>query len=267
MSLVQAGKKPLIIAHRGASLSAPENTIAAFSNAIADGAEGIEFDVRMSKDGVPIVFHDSNLLRIAGKDVRVSTIRYSELSEVDVGSWFNTAHPALGAAAFSMERIPTLTAVMDLLAGFAGAIYVELKGANKDMSKLAAAVGKVLAGYSNRSALIVKSFNLEAVLQVRAVSQGIETAALFKPNIMRLMRKESQLINIAKEMEFDRLSIHFSLASKKLMKLADAAGMPVTIWTVDSPRWIKRSIMLGIDSIITNDPAGQLEARERVLIC
>ncbi len=68
---------------------------------------------------------------------------------------------------------------------------------------------------------------------------------------------------IACDLRVDRLSIHFSLATKKLMQAAGKAGMPVTIWTADNPLWIKRSLMLGIDSVITNEPARLLDVRDR----
>jgi glycerophosphoryl diester phosphodiesterase len=81
-------KTPLIIAHRGASAVAPENTIAAFRRAIEVGADGVEFDVRLARDGVPVVIHDSTLERTAGLKRGVSDLTSEELSQIDVGSWF-----------------------------------------------------------------------------------------------------------------------------------------------------------------------------------
>ncbi len=83
------GKKPLIIAHRGASAIAPENTLAAFRRAIDDGAEGIEFDVRLTKDGVPVVLHDAQLNRVGRCEGRVIDFTSKQLQKLDVGSWFN----------------------------------------------------------------------------------------------------------------------------------------------------------------------------------
>ena len=79
---------PLIIGHRGASADAPENTMAAFREAIAVGADGIEFDVRLTRDGVPVVIHDSTLRRTGGLPQRIAEITQSELATIDVGSWF-----------------------------------------------------------------------------------------------------------------------------------------------------------------------------------
>lgn len=255
-------KTPLIIAHRGSSAVAPENTIAAFSRALQDGTEGIEFDVRLTRDGVPVVFHDSTLKRIAGAEDRISELDSDELKTIDAGSWFNGAFPERAKKQFAKERIPTLEETLEFLKDFTGWIYVELKGA-ADTAGLAKAVGEILARYSGKLKLIVKSFNFEAVPQVAAICPGIETAALFAPKIMHILRKEKRLISIAREMNFDRLSLHFSLATKRLMGLAALENLPVTIWTADSPRWVRKSLALGIDSLITNDPYAQLRERNR----
>jgi len=84
-------KTPLIIGHRGASAVAPENTMAAFREAIAAGCDGIEFDVRLTRDGVPVIIHDSTLRRTAGLAARVADLTWAELEQVDVGSWFARA--------------------------------------------------------------------------------------------------------------------------------------------------------------------------------
>src|SRR6185295_1303429 len=97
---------PLIIGHRGASAVAPENTMAAFREAIAVGADGIEFDVRLASDGVPVVIHDSTLRRTGGLNQRVADLSSQELSKVDVGTWF--------APRFANEAAPSLTELFNL---------------------------------------------------------------------------------------------------------------------------------------------------------
>ena len=131
---------PLIIAHRGASALAPENTLAAFRKAIEDGAEGIEFDVRLSKDGTAVVFHDADLKRIAGRDEKIIDLSFEELQKIDIGSWFNRVFPRLENEQFSNETIPTLQDVLDLLKDFRGLIYIELKCKEREVEPLAEAV-------------------------------------------------------------------------------------------------------------------------------
>jgi glycerophosphoryl diester phosphodiesterase len=256
-------KRPLIIAHRGSSASAPENTFAAFSQALADKTEGIEFDVRITRDGVPVVFHDASLKRIAGDDTRISSMNLEELNGVDAGSWFNSLNPERADLRFIGERIPTLEAVLEFLEHFAGSIYIELKGTQRNMKRLAAAVGEILKKYVDDRRLIVKSFQLDIIPMIVKICPGLNTAALFAPNILRMLQKEKRLVKIASELNCSRLSIHFSLATKNLMRAAANADMPVTIWTADNPLWIKRSLLLGIDSVITNEPARLIEFRNR----
>src|SRR4029453_3971142 len=103
---------PLILGHRGASALAPENTLAAFSRAIGDGADGIEFDVRLARDGVPVVIHDASLKRTGLIDRPVCELTSAELGQVDVGSWF-TARAQNPKQPFSGETLPTLAQVFE----------------------------------------------------------------------------------------------------------------------------------------------------------
>ncbi|MEO8572695.1 MAG: glycerophosphodiester phosphodiesterase family protein [Pyrinomonadaceae bacterium] len=254
---------PLIIAHRGASATAPENTFAAFKRAIESGVDGVEFDVRLSKDGVPMVIHDATLLRTAGRDEHVAALTADELSRVYVGSWFNAAHPTRARPEFSAERIPSLRTVLQLLKNVPGPIYVELKTeADDEVPALVEGVCREIAGSPVLEKIIVKSFRLEVIPRTRAVLPGVRTAALFAPKVMRLLRKEKYLIDIARELGADHLSLHKSLVSRKLVAKAEKFGMPVTIWTVDRASRIQRAAKQGLFAIITNDPVPMLAERE-----
>src|SRR5215213_6660771 len=129
-------KKPLIIAHRGASALAPENTFAAFRRAIADGAEGIEFDVRLTKDGTPVVFHDATLARLTTRKNLVSNLTTEELQKIDVGSWFTRRGANHSGDDFSGETIPTLDGLLDFLKDYKGLIYIELKCRESETEKI-----------------------------------------------------------------------------------------------------------------------------------
>lgn len=260
---------PLIIAHRGASALAPENTLAAFRKAIADGAEGIEFDVRLSKDGAVVVFHDATLRRITSRKNLVSSLNLDELQTVDIGSWFSRrsgSSKTNGAGVdFSAERIPTLRETLDLLNEFPGLIYIELKCRAAEVEKLAKAVCEIISASPLLPQMIVKSFQLETIPHIREYCPKVKTAALFAPKIMTILRKEKRLVNIASDVGADMLSVHFSLATRKLMKKAEKLELPVTIWTADNPRWVKRAFDLGLFAVITNNPAILLAKRAEIL--
>src|ERR1044072_5920589 len=112
-------KTPLIIGHRGASAVAPENTMAAFREAIAVGADGIEFDVRLTRDGVPVVIHDSTLRRTGGLSLRIAELTWAEVAKVDVGSWFSRS--------FANETVPSLAELFTLFQSNNSTLYLEMK--------------------------------------------------------------------------------------------------------------------------------------------
>jgi glycerophosphoryl diester phosphodiesterase len=256
---------PLIVAHRGASALAPENTLAAFRRAIEDGAEGIEFDVRLSKDGEAVVFHDADLKRIGGRDEKIVDFSFDELQKIDSGSWFNRAFPKFANERFSNETIPSLKDILNLLNDFRGLIYVELKCKEREVEPLVKAVCREIGASHLFPNIIVKSFRLQVIPEVRRLCPDVTTAALFAPKIMTMLRKEKYLLKIAQEFRADQISLHYTLASRKFMKKAEKKEMPVAVWTVDNPRFIKRAIALGIKAVITNNPASLLEKRHAVL--
>ncbi len=252
---------PLIIGHRGASAHAPENTLAAFQMAIDSGSDGIEFDVQLSKDGVPVVIHDTDLIRTGRTNKLVADLTSSELAAIDVGSWFNRKFPDRSSSAFEKERVPTLLSVLELMNGREGLIYIELKCNDSTYAGLARAVCEMIRTSPLLPQIIVKSFTLAAIPEVRKHLPTVQTAALFEPTIMDLFRPRKRIVEIAYEIGATQLSLHYSLVTKKLNSLAAEAGLPVTIWTADNPRWLERGRKQGIKAIITNDPAGMLSYR------
>ena len=257
--------KPLIIGHRGASALAPENTLAAFRKALADGADGVEFDVRLTKDGEVVVFHDATLRRLSDQKNLVSSLTVAELQRIDVGSWFARRKTNVAGEDFSGETIPTLLQLLDFLKDFKGLIYIELKCRDSEIEKLSKAVCEIISASHLLPQIIVKSFQLEVIPAVRKFCPTAKTAALFAPKIMTILRKEKRLVNIADELGADMISVHFSLATRKLMKKAEKLSLPVTIWTADNPRWIKRAFDLGLFAVITNNPAILLAKRAEIL--
>lgn len=256
---------PLIIAHRGASFDAPENTLPAFSRALEMGAEGVELDVRLSGDGVPVVFHDATLKRFTGESIRVDRMSLKELGRVRVGEWFNRKFPKLADGAFKETGVPTLEEATGLLEDLKGPVFVELKCRDEDARKTAEAVARVLSAARDKERFIVKSFSLDAISFVKLADSGLLTAALFAPKVMSVIRKETRLVNISRDVGADSLSLHFSLATRQLMKKANSLGLPVAVWTVNNPRWMKKTLDLGINALITNRPDRMLLRRRELV--
>ena len=254
---------PLIIAHRGASAQAPENTLAAFQMAIDAGADGVEFDVQLSLNGVPVVIHDETLERTGLRVGSVSDFTAKELGHIDVGSWFNKKFRKKARPEFANETIPTLTQVLKLLKDFRGLIYIELKPHENNFRELSKTVCDVIRDSPLLPQMIVKSFRLAAIPAVRHYLTEVQTAALFEPTILRFLQRRKHILAMAREFGAHQISLHHSLATRKLVSLARDAGMPVTIWTTDDPKWIARCRKRGVRALITNDPVKLLAACDR----
>src|ERR1051325_3086683 len=148
---------PLIIGHRGASAVAPENTMAAFREAIAVGAHGIEFDVRLTRDGIPVVIHDSTLGRTGGVNQRVSDLSWEELRKIDVGSWFK-------GGSFAGETVPSLEELFDLFQTNNLSLYLEMKcDSPAEYRPLAEACCRMIHEHSLIERVVVECFQLPAL--------------------------------------------------------------------------------------------------------
>ena len=155
---------PLIIAHRGDSTNAPENTIPAFKNAISLGADGVELDVRLTKDHELVVFHDHRLGRTAPGGKPVNQYTQAEIRELDVGSWF--------ASEFKNERIPTLDEVFESLPkDFL--INVEMKAIMKGMRLISHKVVEVVRRHARWNSTLVASFNPISLWELRKIEPRI----------------------------------------------------------------------------------------------
>jgi len=258
-------KRPLIIAHRGASAHAPENTLPAFQMAIDVGADGVELDVRLSKDGIPVVVHDRNLKRLAGRLETVSNMTAEDLARIDIGSHFNATHPKRARAEFVGVRIPTLSSVLDLFAGSTGLVHVELKiDKKRELMALVNAVCRVIHASPALSRIVLSSFRLTALAEAKHLLPSVRTSALFSPSIMRFIKRRRHIIALARAFGANEVSPNHALVTPKFTRLARDIGMPVNIWTCDNVKWVERARKLGINAVMTNDPAKLLSYRSRL---
>lgn len=249
-------REPLIIGHRGASAHAPENTFAAFERALADGADGLEFDVRLASDGVPVVIHDANLHRTAGRAEEIASLSSRTLAEVTVGEWFNRRFSARARADYASERIPTLANVCERFAARCAALYVELKCTSTDAYALAAAtVGVLRASPVAASRAVVESFRLEAIAEVKRLAPELRTAALFERTLRQPRPRAQDMIARTLTHGADEIALQRSLVLQPTVEAARAAGLRVVVWTVDHPSWVRRARTLGLHALITNTPA------------
>ncbi len=256
---------PLIIAHRGASALAPENTLVSFRRALKDGAEGVECDVRLARDNVPVVFHDSTLKRTAFQEAKLCDLTSRELSKVDVGTWFNFRHEKYADNAYKRETVPTLEQFFELMRQNDKLIYVELKCEDENYTKFARAIIELTHDFGYLRRVVIKSFEHRCLSEIRKFSTDVRIAALYKPHPSRVLRPGRELIKPALRVNADEISLHYTLASTRAVHKAHLAGLRTVIWTADHPAWVKRAARLGIYAIITNNPARLLTRRNELL--
>jgi glycerophosphoryl diester phosphodiesterase len=261
---------PLILGHRGASAVAPENTLAAFSRAMRDGADGIEFDVRLSRDQVPVVIHDASLKRTGLVNALVSELTAEDLQRIDVGIWFPSGSkrsaqtsPAANENGSSGERLPTLTQVFELFRAYRGLLYIEMKCEPREGAALAAELVRLIREQEMIDRVVVESFALSAVAEVKRIDANIRTAALFEPKLshpISTFRRE-RMIDLAKECGADEIALHHTLANPRMVEKAKAQRFEVVVWTVDNAEWIQRARSQGIKALIANNPAQMVHFR------
>jgi glycerophosphoryl diester phosphodiesterase len=256
---------PLILGHRGASAIAPENTIAAFSRAMENGADGIEFDVRLSRDHVPVVIHDNTLKRTGLVDAVVSELTAAELQDIDVGSWFADRRAQTPTHLYDGERLPSLSRVLEFFRSIEGVLYIEMKCDADEGSMLASEVVRLTREHQMADRVVVESFDLSAVGEIKRIDAGIRTAALFEPKLLRPIStlRRLKMIDHALQHQADEIALHHTLAGTAIVDKARHEGLDIVVWTVDDFEWIARARSLGIKTLISNDPGKMVQHRSK----
>lgn len=230
---LRAEEKVQVIAHRGASADAPENTLAAFARAIADRADWIELDVQETADGVVVVQHDSDFMKSAGVALRVWQATAADLAAIDIGSWYSPE--------FSAERVPTLAEALQLAKGRIN-VLIELKYYGHDQD-LEARVVDVVEAAGMTSNVQVMSLKHEGVRKVAALRPTWPCGVLSTVAVGDLTR-----------LEVDFLGVTPSTATRKFIRRAHRQGMEVYVWTVNDPIEMSRLMSRGVDGLITDEP-------------
>ena len=250
-----ASALPLVIGHRGAAAVAPENTLHSFKRAMKDGADGIEFDVRLARDRVPVVIHDADLRRTGLRREAVASLPSTELCKVDVGTWFNLRFPALGRGDYAEARIPALADVFELFRESDATLYVEMKCVEAESHAIASAVAHLIREHGFIHRAVVESFTLNAIAEIKRINPEIRTAALFEPKILPPSPSRRKIFARALECQADELALHSLLITRRITEEATRRGMKTVVWTVDNPSWLARARRYGIHAVITNNPA------------
>lgn len=212
--------RPRIVAHRGASDAAPENTLAAFQRAWELGVEGIELDVHVSRDGHVVVIHDPTTARVGGVDRPVADQTLAELQALDVGSW--------KASAFASERIPTLAAVFAMVPA-GRTVFVEIKSGLPTVPAVARAIRAAPPGI----AIALQAYDPVTLVALAAELPGV--AAYWTVDPPDGQPYPPGLLEAAVQHRFAGVALDHRGVSRSLVEAARAAGLALDVWTINEP--------------------------------
>lgn len=238
-----------IVAHRGSSYEAPENTVASATLAWEQKADAVEMDVFLTKDGKIVVLHDEDTKRTTGVAGKVESLTVAELQRLDAGSWKN--------ARYAGERIPTLD---ELLAtgGAKKRFFIEIKHGAEVMPELLACIQR--AGLLPSQVVIISS-NLDALKASKAALPEIKALLIcaYRKKLGRYPDLDA-LLREAQAAGLDGLDLNYRFPiDAGFMKKVKAAGMGLWVWTLDDATIAKKLIAAGIDGVTTNRPGWMRE--------
>ncbi len=227
------GDNTLVMAHRGASKDAPENTIPAFEKAVEMQADYIELDVQETSDGAVVVTHDVNTKRVTGVNEFVWNMTLEEIKKLDAANYFD---------GYENVEIPTLSEVFDAVGGKIK-FNIELKY-NRHTQNLAKSVADLITKYGLEGDCVITSSKKEALKDMKAVMPEIPCGYILSVSIGKYYDLDYA----------DFFSLDLNYVTKKSLSNCHKVGKPVNAWTVNDTDSMEKMIALGVDSIITDEP-------------
>ncbi len=251
---MRMGRFPvLVIAHRGFSGAAPENTLSAFKKAIEAGSDMVELDARLSRDRKVVIFHDNTLERTTNGTGKVSDHTLEELKRLDAGSWFSPAH--------SGEKIPALREVLEL-ARDRILVNIELKAAGLGRHNIVDLADRSLQDVEEAAMgdqVLFSSFDLSGIRRIREKNPGLPLALITASR----WRMPADLITTRL---LSALNCRKTILNAGILSKAHQQETKINVWTVDTEKEMNRFIAMGVDGIITNHPDRLIEVlRKREL--
>jgi len=251
---IQIDDKVTIIAHRGAAGKAPENTLASIRQAINDGTDWVEIDVQETVDGQVVVIHDSDFMKLAGVNLKVWNGTLEQIKEIDIGSSFDPE--------FSTERVPTLIEVLEEARGKAK-VMIELKYYGHDQ-QLEQRVVDIVEQTDMVGDVAIMSLKYDGVKKIRALRPDWATGLL-----------SAKAIGNITGLDVNFLAVNMAMATPGFISSTHSAGKQLFVWTVNDQVSMSRMMSLGVDGIITDEPAlartvlaerAEMSSVERLLI-
>ncbi len=225
-----------LIAHRGASKEAPENTLASIHKALEIGVDLIEIDVHLTKDNVPVVIHDAILGKTTNNTLqeRITHLTWAQVQQLDVGSWFGEA--------FAGEKIPSLEQVLAIDRGSTG-LMIEIKKGHSSVKPLVSAVLDLVFKYKSPH-YVIGSFSYHIVEELKKRWPECPICGIVE---------DFNMVSTFKEMNLPRVVLWHKLANPELIQSFHQENAEVWVYTVDDHA-AEALASFGVDGLITNDP-------------
>ncbi|MFC7320779.1 glycerophosphodiester phosphodiesterase [Halobacillus campisalis] len=241
--------KTLIYAHRGASNLAPENTMPAFQLACESGAEGIEIDVQLTKDRVPVIIHDENVRRTTNGTGLVQEYTCEQIKKLDAGSWYSTK--------FSDCSIVTLDEFLCWFKTLPMLLNLELKTNVIEYKGIERLVYDALQSHQMLDRTVISSFNFNSIKTINEIDPHVQTAFLTS-------KKRHNLVKFAKKLGTTSLHVRYRLLDKKLVKDCHKNKLSLRVYTINRPADMNRCFKLKCDAIFTDCPYEAVEYRTQI---
>ena len=228
------GSVPIVTAHRGFSAAAPENTLPAFQLAIDQGCERAELDVQMTKDGVVMVTHDTNMRRCTGRNQNIYDLTYDEVRKLDAGRWFEKKYAG--------TKVPTLAEVLDLCKGKIE-LNIEIKP-NAATPELETETLRIIHEKGFENNCVITSQSYETLCKVKELAPGISTGYILALGVGSYYDLPAA----------DFFSVESTFITSGMVQQVHLRGKTVSAWTVNREEDASDLLNLGVDDIITDKP-------------
>jgi glycerophosphoryl diester phosphodiesterase len=241
---LRLGERPRVIAHRGFSGKAPENTLAALRAAIDVGADMVEIDVGMTREGIVMLMHDETLDRTTDGHGLLSATPYDDVRKLDAGGWFSPEYAG--------EQVPTLEEALDLVNGKI-LVNIEIKKeAVTDMVEggVANKVLDLVRRVDMLDRVILSSFEPKALKHARRLEPRVKTASLYDPDVHRGMSP----IQVMQDADSSGFNVSERRLSKKMIKECQRYGRPLSVYTANDEGTMRRLIAMGVHGLFTDHP-------------
>lgn len=234
----------LVLAHRGYSHIYPENTMLAFRKALEAGADGIETDVQVTKDGVLVLIHDDDVSRVSDGTGRIKDLTYEELLKFDFG--------IMKGPQFKGEKIPTLQELLDLVKDKDILLNIEIKYGSFLYEGIEEKTYRMVKKNGLLEKVIFSSFNHYSCHDLKEIDRDCKTGILYSDGIYKPYK-------YAEELPADAIHPYRLLVNKQIVDACHRRNIKVNVWTVDDFKEAKMLMDMGVDCIMTNKPKEMME--------